>query len=163
MKYRTSDKDIKFKKMQTNILSLRNVVTIVICLAVLSMFVSCEKNGKIEVEKELSPPQWIQGEWEYDGIVCNVYFKFTSDNVIFSLPYGIITSFSDLYEDKNYSIEETKKTNEIYEITVTRNNSKKISKFTREDNGNHIQYYLFDTELEGLAGANDAIYILHKK
>ena len=113
--------------MQTNRLSLRKVITTVICLAVLTMFASCEKSREIEGKKDLSPPQWIQGEWEYDGIVYNVYFKFTSDNVIFSLPYGSITSFSDLYEDKNYSMEETKKTNEIYEITVTRNNSKKIS------------------------------------
>ena len=139
------------------------MVTIVIFLAALTMFASCEKSGKIEGKKELSPPQWIQGEWEYDGIVYHVYFNFTSDDVIFSLPYGSITSFSDLYEGKNYSIEETKKTNEICEITVTRNQSKKISKFTKGDNETHIQYYLFDTEFEGLAGANDEVYILYKK
>jgi len=149
--------------MQTNRLSFRNVITIVIFLTALTMFVSCEKSGEIEGKKELSPPQWIQGEWEYDGIVYNVYFKFISDDVIFSLPYGSVTSFSDLYEDKNYSIEETKKTNEIYEITVTRNKSKKISKFTKGDDGTHIQYYLFDTDVAGLAGANDEIYILYKK
>ena len=113
-------------------------------------------------KRELSPPQWIQGEWKHDGFVYNVYFKFTSNDVIFALPYGSISSFNDLYEDGNYAIEETKKTDEIYEITVTRNQSKKISKFTKGDDGTHIQYYPFDTDAVG-GLANDVIYILYKK
>ena len=145
--------------MQTNRLSLRNVVALAICLATLIIFASCEKNEKKEGKKELSPPQWIQGEWEHDGIVYNVNFKFTSHDVVYCSVY----SFSDLYEDGNYAIEETKKTDEIYEITVTRNKSKKISKFTKGYDETHIQYYLFDTDLEGVIGANDEIYILYKK
>ena len=149
--------------MQTGRLSLRNVITVVVFLAALTIFASCEKSGEINEKKELSPPKWIQGEWGDNGIVYDVFFIFTSDDVIFSLPYGSITSFSDLYEDRNYSIEETKKTNEIYEITVTRNESKKTYKFTKGDNSSHIQYYLFDTDVADLAGANDVIYILYKK
>ena len=148
--------------MQTNRFGLRNVITIIICLTALTMFSSCEKSGEIEGKKKLSPPQWIQGEWEYDGIVYNVYFKFIFDDVVFSLPYGNISSFSNLYEDGKYAIEETKKTDEIYEITVTRNQSKKISKFTKGDDGTHIQYYPYDTDAEG-GLANDVIYILYKK
>ena len=125
-------------------------------------FFSCEKSEEKEGKKELSPPQWIQEEWEYDGIVYNVYFKFTPNDVIFALPYGSISYFGDLYEDGNYAIEETIKTDEIYEITVTRNKSKKISKFTRGYDGTYIQYYPFDNEaIDGLA--NDVIYILYKK
>jgi len=149
--------------MQSNKLSLKNVVALAVCLATMIIFASCEKNEKTEGEKELSPPQWIQGEWEHDGIVYNVNFKFTSNDVVFSLPYGSVSSFSNLYEDGNYAIEETKKTDEIYEITVTRNKSKKISKFKKGYDETHIQYYLFDTDLEGVGGANDVIYILYKK
>ena len=130
------------------------LITLVFC------FFSCEKSEKKEGKKELSPPQWIQGEWEYDGIVYKEYFKFTSDEVVFALPYGSISSFSDLYEDGNYALEETIKTDEIYEITVTRNHSKKISKFTKGDDGTHIQYSPFDTDV---VGGNDVISILYKK
>jgi len=142
---------------------LRKAAAITICLATMTMLASCKKNEEIEGKKELSPPQWIQGEWEYDGIVYNVYFKFTSDDVIFSLPYDSISTFSELYEDGNYVIEETIKTDETYQITVTRNKSKKISNFKKGDNGTCIEYYPFDTDVEGLAGANDVIYILQKK
>jgi len=41
------------------------------CLAILLLvagFFSCERNEEIG-KKELSPPEWIQGEWEYDGFV----------------------------------------------------------------------------------------------
>jgi len=124
-------------------------------IALIFCFFSCEKSEK----KELSPPQWVQGEWEYNGIVYNVYFKFTSDDVIFALPYGSTSSF----KDGKGTIEETVKTDEIYEITVTQNKSKKISKFTKGDDETHIQYYLFDTDVAGLAGANDVIFILYKK
>ena len=123
-------------------------------------FFSCEKSEEKEGKKELSPPQWIQEEWD-DGY--NVYFKFTHNDVIFSLPYGSISSFSNLYEDGNYAIEETIKTDEVYEITVTRNKSKRISKFTKEDDGTYIHYYPFDTDAVGVANANDMIYILYKK
>jgi len=131
-------------------------------VALVFCFFSCEKSEGKKEKKELSPPQWIQGEWEHDGIVYNVYFKFTSDDVIFALPYGSISSFYDLYEDGNYTIEETIKTNEIYEITVTRNQFKKISNFKKGDDRTHIQYYPIDTEIEGSL-ANDEIFILYKK
>ena len=164
IKYKPPEKGTKFlKNMLINRLSLRNVVAIAICLAALTMFFSCEKSSEIEGKKELSPPQWIQGEWEYDGIVYNVYFKFIADDVFFSLPYGSKTSFSNLYEDGKYSIDETKKTNEIYEITVTRNKSKKMYNFKKGDDETHIQYYFFDTDVAGLVGANDVIYILYNK
>ena len=119
---------------------MRNVVAIAICLATMTIFASCEKNEKIEGEKELSPPQWIQGEWERDGIVYTVYFKFTSDDVIFALPYSTISSFSDLYEDGNYTLEETLKSDDVYEITVTRNKSQTMYNFRKGD-GTYIQFY----------------------
>jgi len=122
------------------------------------MLASCEKNEEKGGSKELSPPEWIKGEWEYDGIVYKVYFKFTSNDVVFSLPYGSISSFSDLYEDGNYAIEEIK-TDNSYVITVTRNQSKTISKFTKGDNDTHIQYFTIEV------GVSDdiATFILNKK
>ena len=85
----------------------KNVKLLVSLFAVLLLF-SCSDNIQKEEINELSPlspPKWIQGGWEYNGIVYKVYFNFTPDDVIFALPYGSVTSFSDLYEDENYAIE----------------------------------------------------------
>ena len=144
--------------MQTNRLSLRKVITTVICLAVLTMFASCEKSDEIEGKKDLSPSQWIQGAWEYDGIVYQTYFDFTSDDVFFALPYGSLSSFIDLYNDGKYTVAETVKTDEIYEITVTQNKSTKTFNFKKGDDETHIQYYLFET-----GDTCIAIFILSKK
>ena len=92
----------------------------------------------------------------------STYFEFTSANITFALPNGSISSFSKVYKSESYVIEETIKTDEIYEITVTQNNSSKIYKFKKGDDETCIEYYLFDTSIEG-GLANDAIYILHKK
>lgn len=154
-------KKIKFR--------FRNIsASIAACLVITAMFVcvfSCEKNE----EKVFSPPKWIKGEWEYYDFLTDVFeyklnFKFTTNDVIFlSSAYGSISySFYDLYKDKNYLIEETNKTDEIYEISFTHNGSKKILKFKKGDDNTSISYDLFDT------GAvcdlcNDIIMTLYKK
>ena len=141
--------------------SLRTVTNIVAYLSVISMMVcvfSCEKN---EEKKVFSPPKWIQGEWEYYSFLLNIYedkvnFKFTINDVIFtSSSYGNISySFNDLYEEENYLLEETIKTDEIYEITVTLNNSKKICQFRKGDDKTHIEYWPIHS---------DVVYTLYKK
>ena len=117
-------------------------------------FFSCDKSEK-EVGK-LSPPKWIQGEWEYDDIMYKEYFKFTRDDVVFEL-YGAISSFSNLYEDGNYTIEETK-TDEVYEITITREQSKQISKFIKGDDRTYINYYTFDPDFENICLVISTLY-----
>ena len=140
--------------MKELILQLRKVATISVCLVVTAMVVlSCKKS---EEEKGLSPPKWIQGEWEccgVEGIMASTYFKFVSNDV-FSNESGDISSFYDLYEDGNFLLEETIKTDEIYEITIIRNNSKKGYNFKKGDDKTHIEFYLLN---------NDYIQILYKK
>ena len=62
--------------MQTNRLNLRNVVAIAICLAAMTMFVSCEK-GDNQAEKSLVG-KWVTSDYhagDNDTIVFNENFR----------------------------------------------------------------------------------------
>jgi len=121
-----------------------------------AIFTSCESK-EIEIG-ELSPPSWLQGEWKKDGFVYEIYFKFTPNNVIFALPYESVASFSEVYG--NYTITESVKTNDSYEITVTRNQYVRTYHFRRGDNRTYIQQFVTDTEI-GIYCI--AISILHRQ
>jgi len=99
---------------------LKNVATIVACFAVCVMmsFSGCSKDdegggGKSSVK--LSPPAWIQGSWGYGSYEV---FKFTKDDAIMG-GTSIKIYWSGGAPGASLTIKESKKTDSLYEITVT--------------------------------------------
>jgi len=97
--------------------NLRNVVKIgVACLAVL-MFVACSKKDEEGAAVKFSPPAWIQGSWGAapEGVGPEI-FNFTSNDVLMS---GVsLKTYTGSGPGGYSSISETKKTDNLYEITI---------------------------------------------
>ena len=80
----------------------------------------------------LSPPSWILGEWEWSyeddlQYICRNY-KFTSNDLISSSTHErddmvhsgtVVLVFSEINKSPHISVKETKKTDNIYEVTVS--------------------------------------------
>jgi len=124
--------------------NLRNVAKIgVTCLAVL-MFVACSKkddNGGGSAK--FSPPAWIQGSWGAapNGVGPEI-FNFTSNDVLMS---GVsLKTYTGSGPGGYSSISETKKTDNLYEITIKAkaSGSEAVSGFFsfKKGDGNYIEF-----------------------
>jgi hypothetical protein len=89
------------------------------------MFTSCgsDKEELTGKSTKLSPPSWVQGIWELHPANPPFSYKFTSSDII-KIEGGVEFSFNENYKNNQqekvvYSLKETKKTNAIYEITIT--------------------------------------------
>jgi hypothetical protein len=71
-------------------------------------------NGGLAKPGALAPPAWVQGSWGDEGVLI---FKFTSDDV---LQLGLVSLKSLAVSVPGYTatISETKKTADLYEITI---------------------------------------------
>ena len=141
------------RKMTKSRFNLRNVVKIgVTCLVVCMMFSGCKDpnddpnnpdkpggNGK------LSPPSWIQGSWtDEDGVFT--MWRFTTDAVYMG-GHSLEFIWSQSAGGASTTIKETKKTDALYEITVTADDGEgdketSIYSFKKGD-GTYIETALF--------------------
>ena len=97
---------------------------------------ACSKNDGTDSETDsgtdslrISPPEWIHGEWEwvlvYEDSFMSLNYLFSSKDIILTAKSDtrenpVILVFSDVANSNNlWIVNETLKTNEIYEVTLT--------------------------------------------
>ena len=103
----------------------------------------CEKDNLDKAT--LSPPSWIQGEWEWDHISDVIYFKFPSNDI--TITTATLQSsdntliFSDAIKKGIASIKETINTNTIYEVALTTQSENYTYNFRKGD-GTYIDFAL---------------------
>ena len=134
---------LKFSRLMAII-----IVAIVCCSA-------CKKdnkdnggNGGTAGTNKLAPPAWIQGSWgAVEGGVGPEIFKFTSDDV---LQMGVsLKSLAASVPGYTATINETKKTDNLYEITIKAKASGKesVSGFFsfKKGDGTYIEFGVDET------------------
>ena len=92
-------------------------------------------------ELDLSPPTWINVAW---GMFNEIVFRFTSDDFFMNGASFKNQIYKSLPEIVTNSIKETKRTETIYEISVTTEMAMGMSKiylysFRKRDNGMYIE------------------------
>ena len=105
-------------------------------------------------ELDLSPPSWINGAW---GMYNEIVFRFTSDDFFMNGASFKNQIYKNLPEIVTNSIKETKKTDEVYEITVTSKMEMGINKiyfysFKNNNNGMYI-------EAKSSVGGGTSVYV----
>ena len=101
-------------------------------IAVSVVLTSCGNNSSNA--GELSPPKWLQGEWGN--------YNFTSDDICYTLPVtdGFITHcYRETYINSDVQVNETVKTDGIYEVTIGKINQ--VLNITKGD-GTYVTYKL---------------------
>ena len=102
----------------------------VACIAIITfffIFTGCKKD-----KDGFSPPKWIQGEWI---IPDQAEYRFTSNNIVFVyFSEGFYTEMIFNTLQKRNSIEETKKSDNEYELTlIEREGSTRVYNFKKGD------------------------------
>ena len=76
--------------------------------------------GSLSAAGKLAPPAWIQGSWAREA-GGNVLYKFTSDDVLYMGAVSFKTTYHVNYGAVRLTLKETKKTDTLYELTITTN------------------------------------------
>jgi hypothetical protein len=106
--------------IMTKSVNIRFFLTAILAIAMMSCSGKKDKdngdNGGLAKPGTLAPPAWTHGSWGNEGVV-DVVFKFTPDDV---LQLGQVSLKSLAFSTVGYTatISETKKTDNLYEITL---------------------------------------------